>query len=76
MKKRKLGIRFKKQQAREWGWAMPAEDGAELYDVETGEAFEGIIDLSVYFSSRRGEGPVKADLKIFVAAIDSYERSE
>lgn len=74
MKKRKLGIRFRKQQAREWGWTVPAVEGVEVYDIESGEAFEGITNLTVGFNAQKNK--ITASLEIFVAAVDSYERPE
>lgn len=72
-KKRKLGIRFRKQQAREWGWTVPSKDCCEIFDIETGEAIEGIFDVK-FLSDNSNKVMIEA--RIFMAAVDSFERPE
>lgn len=79
-KRRKLGLRIKKQEAREWGWTVPVYESAELFDVETGEAFDGIGDIQLAFHSdnpemtlaRMAEFPpyLVATVQVFIAKIE------
>ncbi len=65
MKKRKIGIRFYSHNAAD---AIDSGGMIELYDVETGEAFEGIIDVIVKY--RTGD-IIQAEIELYVQSVDA-----
>ena len=65
MKKRKIGIRFFSAGP---SVGIPAEGNIELYDVETGEAIDGVSEIAV--SYRVGDAIV-ADVKLYVQRVDA-----
>ena len=64
--KRKIGIRFTEQQVSQPG--ILASGSVELYDVESGDAFDGLVDLEVNFSR---DGVISVTAKLMPSVIST-----